>query len=237
MGCAVILSTVALVGVDNRAVSDRVSADGSPIAVYLALPAGDAPMIVHEAIEDGSSILELGSGPGRITRVLVALGHQVTAVDDSAEMLAHVTGATVVCADLFSLALGQRFDVVLATSHLINTPDPHQREALLRVCAEHLAPGGRVIVERYPPGWLLTATATTGRLGPVAVDYRPGDLSNGNRAVSVTYRLVGREWTQCFEATDIDDGQLQELGGSVGLRLVRTLDDAAAWVVLQSAIS
>ncbi len=217
--------------------SDQVSADGSPLAVYLALPAGDAPLIVHEVIENGSSILELGSGPGRNTRVLVALGHNVTAVFDSAEMLAHVTGAPTVCADLFSLSLGQRFDVVLAASHLINTPDPDRRAALLGVCAWHLEPGGRVIVERYPPGWLLTAKATTGRLGPVDVDYRPGVLRNGTRAATVTYRLAGQEWTQRFEATDVDDSQLRDLAGSVGLDFVRTLDDAAAWVVLQRRIN
>jgi SAM-dependent methyltransferase len=218
-------------------VSDRVSADGSPLAVYLALPAGDAPMIVHEAIEGGSSILELGSGPGRATRVLVALGHQVTAVDDSAEMLAHVTGATTVCADIFTLALGQHFDVVLAASHLINTPEPDRREALLRVCVDHLRPGGRVLVERYSPGWLPTAEAVTGRLGPVVVDFQPGEVSDGARAVSVTYRLAGREWSQHFEACDIDDGELGRLAQTVGLRLGRTLDDAETWVEFQRPIS
>lgn len=212
--------------------SDWVSADGSPLAVYLALPAGDAPMIVHEAIGAHSSILELGSGPGRITRVLVALGHQVTAVDDSVEMLAHVTGATTVCADLFRLALGQRFDVVLAASHLVNSPNPHRRAALLRVCAAHLKPGGSAIVERYPPGWLLTAGATTGRLGPVAIEYQPGDVSAGTRAASVTYRLAGQQWTQHFEAFDVDDRQLRRLAESVGLHLGRTLDDDGAWVEL-----
>ena len=217
--------------------SDQVSADGSPVAVYLALPAGDGPMIVHDAIEGGSSILELGSGPGRITRVLVALGHRVTAVDDSDEMLAHVTGATTVCADLFTLALGQRFDVVLAASHLINSPGLEQREALLGVCVEHLKPGGRVILERYSPGWLLTAEATSGRVGPVVVDYEPGEVSGAIRAASVTYRLAGQEWSQHFEASDIDDGQLGRLAESVGLHLVRTLDDAEAWVELQKPIS
>lgn len=69
------------------------SVDGSPLAIYLALPAGDDPMIIHNAAPPEASILELGSGPGRLTRVLVALGHEVVAVDDSPEMLAHVTGA------------------------------------------------------------------------------------------------------------------------------------------------
>jgi SAM-dependent methyltransferase len=142
-----------------------------------------------------------------------------------------------VCADIFTLALGQHFDVVLAASHLINTPEPDQREALLRVCVDHLRPGGRVLVERYSPGWLLTAEAATGRLGPVVVDFQPGEVSEGSRAASVTYRLAGQEWSQHFEASDIDDGELGRLAETVGLRLGRTLDDAETWVELQRPIS
>ncbi len=111
--------------------SSFVSEDGSPLPVYLALPAGIGPMIVHGAIESGSSILELGSGPGRMTRVIVALGHRVTAVDDSDEMLAHVTGAECVRADAFSVDLGCSFDVVLAASNLVNAPG-RRRAQLLR---------------------------------------------------------------------------------------------------------
>jgi hypothetical protein len=59
-----------------------VAPDGSPLALYLALPGEDEAAIVHGAILAGARILELGSGPGRMTRPLLHLGHDVTAVDN-----------------------------------------------------------------------------------------------------------------------------------------------------------
>jgi SAM-dependent methyltransferase len=86
-----------------------VTADGSPVEVYLLLPPGDEPEIVHAAIPRGASILELGSGAGRVTHPLLALGHEVVAVDDSPSMLAHVRAETV-CARIGDLDLGRTFD-------------------------------------------------------------------------------------------------------------------------------
>jgi SAM-dependent methyltransferase len=149
----------------DRMAASFVSADGSPLAMYLALPAGDDPLIIHRASPPGASILELGSGPGRLTRVLVALGHEVVAVDDSTEMLAHVTGAATVCADLFDVDVGRTFDIVLVASHLINDPDLARRHALLCVCRRHLVTGGSILVQRYQPGGLRLRRLDRGRPG------------------------------------------------------------------------
>ena len=54
----------------------------------------------------GASVLDLGSGPGRIANPLARAGHDVVAVDDSQAMLDHVEGATTVLADLWTLDLG-----------------------------------------------------------------------------------------------------------------------------------
>jgi SAM-dependent methyltransferase len=116
----------------------EVSRDGSPVAVYLALAAREVPGLIQEAVAAGGSILELGCGAGRLTRPLIALGHPVVAVDDSEAMLEHVTGAEKVCADLFTLDLGRRFDAVVAAGHLIHVPDRGRRQALLRVCRQHV---------------------------------------------------------------------------------------------------
>ncbi|WP_206784385.1 bifunctional 2-polyprenyl-6-hydroxyphenol methylase/3-demethylubiquinol 3-O-methyltransferase UbiG [Amycolatopsis sp. MtRt-6] len=80
----------------------EVTADGSPVDVYLLLP-------------PNASILELGSGAGRVTHPLLDLGHEVVAVDDSASMLAHVRAETV-CARIGNLDLGRTFDAVLLGS-------------------------------------------------------------------------------------------------------------------------
>lgn len=215
--------------------AEFVSVDGSPLATYLALPAGEAPMMVHRAIRPASSILELGSGPGRLTRVLVALGHTVTAVDDSPEMLEHVTGAERVQADVFSLDLDRRFDVVLAASQLINVPGQTERQALLGVCQRHLAPDGSIIVERESPGWLLSCTQQRGDVGPVSISFVPGELTGDVRAASTTYTLGDRSWKQEYRAEDVDDDKLESAARRVGLKIDRTLDDDHRWVVLVTA--
>lgn len=200
--------------------------------MYLALPAGDDPMIVHNASPPGSSILELGSGPGRLTRVLIALGHEVVAVDDSQEMLAHVTGAETVCADLFDIDLGRRFDVVLAASHLINHPDEHMRGSLLAVCKRHLSPEGIVLVQRYAPGWPPQDGERTGSAGPVDMTFRVRSRRGAVVSASVTYQLGTVQWIQDYEAVDVDDDLLTAAVESAGLRVEGSIDDTATWVKL-----
>ena len=70
-----------------------ITPDGCAVELYRVLPAMGEPEVVHAAIPAGAAILELGAGAGRVTRRLVALGHPVVAVDESAEMLACVRGA------------------------------------------------------------------------------------------------------------------------------------------------
>jgi len=66
----------------------EVTRDCSPVEIYRRLPPGGEAELIHRALSPGASTLELGCGAGRITHGLVRLGHFVTAVDESAEMLA-----------------------------------------------------------------------------------------------------------------------------------------------------
>jgi SAM-dependent methyltransferase len=77
----------------GRCVGTDAAPDGSPVEVYLRLPPGEEPGIVHAAVPEGAAVLELGCGAGRLTRALLAFGHPVVAVDQSPEMLRHVQGA------------------------------------------------------------------------------------------------------------------------------------------------
>lgn len=211
----------------------HVSPDGSPLAVYLALPAGDAPTLVSAALPPGASILELGSGPGRLTRVLIALGHPVIAVDDHPAMLAHVTGAETVVGDAWSLALNRTVDAVLAASHLINRPGRGSRRALLATARRHLEPGGSVLVERHPPGWLLTDTPHhTAIAGPVTIELAMGVLRDRVRSATVTYRLGDRSWRQSFDAEDVDDATLADDARATGFSPPERLDATGGWVSL-----
>jgi SAM-dependent methyltransferase len=85
----------------------EVAPDGSPVEIYRRLPPGGEAELIHGAVGRHASILELGCGAGRVTHELVRLGHWVTAVDESAEMLAHVRGAEVVETVIEELDLGR----------------------------------------------------------------------------------------------------------------------------------
>lgn len=209
-----------------------VTADGSPLAIYLALPADDGPSLINGVLSERSTILELGSGPGRMTRVLTGYGHRVTAVDDNPAMLAHVTGAQTIRADLYELDLDQRFDGVVAASHLINSADEIEQHRLLDVCVKHLDEAGVVFLERYPPGWLINALESTRQIGPVAVTYEPGALRGRIREARVTYRLGMRRWSQDFAARDVSDDDLTRLAREHDLAVARYLDDTATWAIL-----
>src|SRR5690242_9131116 len=84
-----------------------IAPDGSAVAMYAALPADEeAAALVHRALPAGGSVLDLGAGTGRLAMPLLALGHPIVAVDNSAEMLARIGGGVrTVCADIAALAL------------------------------------------------------------------------------------------------------------------------------------
>ena len=213
-----------------------VAPDGSPVAIYLALPAGDVPELVDAAVAPRGSILELGSGPGRVTRPLVELGHPVVAVDNSPEMLRHIDDiAETVLADLFTLDLGRSFDGVVAASNLVNNPGPEQRASLLAVCARHAAPDGVVLIERYPPQWAAEPTAAKRRLGPVDVTFEPLATDANSFRGRVTYHLGDDEWSQEFSAANVTDEMLGDAAAAAGLRLDGWLDDARTWALLLPA--
>jgi len=111
-----------------------VAPDGSPVQIYVALPAEPELGRIRSLVSPGARILDLGCGTGRIANSLAADGHLVVAVDNSEAMLARVVGAEVVLGDVRTLDLHRQFDVVLALSHLINHPDRSCRVNLLRVC-------------------------------------------------------------------------------------------------------
>ena len=98
--------------------------------LYALLPEMGEGERVAEAVPGGGSVLELRCGAGRMTRQLVRLGFRVTAVDESAAMLAHVEDADTVCGRIEGLEIGRRFDAVVLTSNLINAP-PKVRRAFL----------------------------------------------------------------------------------------------------------
>jgi len=113
---------------------------------------GDLPFWESMATRRGAKrILELGCGTGRVTEVL-SRHAEVTGVDLLVEMLwrarEKAPRARLVAADLRRFAFASTFDLIVLAddpmAHLISMDD---REKVMHLIAEHLAPGGRVVLE------------------------------------------------------------------------------------------
>jgi SAM-dependent methyltransferase len=206
-----------------------ITPDGCAVDFYALIPDFGEPGIVHEAAGAGASILELGSGAGRVTHPLVALGHPVVAVDESPEMLAHVRGAETVCARIQDLDLGRRFGAVLLASHLVNADD-ETRSVFLDACRRHVADDGCVIVQQHSPEWF--AAAKDSEVTRDGVIYRLRDVSRPAPdlvSATVEYVVGDQCWTQTFTTKRLDEAALAAALSAAGLRLDRYLTEDRSW--------
>src|ERR1700733_13606012 len=111
--------------------------DGCAVEFYALLPTFGEPEIVHAAVPDGASILELGCGTGRILRPLAALGHPGLGGGESAEMLPRIPDLPTFQSPIQTARVGRRFGAVLLASTMINV-NPELRHKFLLTCREHL---------------------------------------------------------------------------------------------------
>ena len=133
----------------------EITPDGCAVEFYALLPPMGESAIVHAAVPEGASILELGCGTRRILRPLADLGHPVLGVDESPAMLARVADLPTVCSPIETLRLDRRFGVVLLASTMLNT-EPAQRHAFLATCRWHVDPQGVVVIQQQAPVWFDT---------------------------------------------------------------------------------
>ena len=210
----------------------EIAPDGCAVDLYARLPVGREPEIIAAAVPPPATLLELGCGAGRVTRPLAALGYEVTAVDESAAMLARVTGARTVRSRIEDLDLPGTFDVVLLASFLV-----HGRTAaeLLRVCRRHVAPGGRVLIQREGPGWHEDVPRERPVADGVARVVADTDAGDGFRAVHVEYEFPDAFWTQTFLSRPLTTGQFEELLTGAGLSVDRYLTADGSWVLASPA--
>lgn len=97
----------------------------------------------------GGAVLDIGCGSGvPIGRELVARGFALTGVDGSATMLAlfaaNLPGVPTIHADMRTLALGRRFDGLLAWDSFFHLTPDEQRAMITRFAA-HAAPGAALM--------------------------------------------------------------------------------------------
>ena len=105
------------------------------------------------AVLPGAELLDVPCGGGRLSLALAARGHRLTAVDWSAEFLAHArasAGADRVTwerRDMRDLPWRARFDAAFCVGNSFGYLDDEGNDAFLRAVRESLKPGGRFILE------------------------------------------------------------------------------------------
>jgi SAM-dependent methyltransferase len=190
----------------------------------------------------GCWVLEPGSGTGRATRFLARSAGRVVSFDLTPEMVAvarrrfedqpHVL---VLVADLRDVRLAERFDLVAAVDDpFVHLTEDSDRERAFSTIAEHLAPGGRFLLDAawLPPERRHTAEGE----GLVETHEAEGGLTvreawsceAGSRlcTTSFEYRVDGRlEAKASFPARLWSREELEERARAAGLAITRTWGD------------
>ena len=207
----------------------EITPDGCAVELYARLPVAAEPDIIAAAAPPPARLLELGSGAGRVSRALIERGYDLTAVDESAAMLARAGGVRTVHSRIEDLALGETYDVVMLASFLVHGPSA---PALLAACRRHVAPGGVVLVQREGPGWHTEVPRERPVAGGVARVVSDQDTGDGFRSVHVEYEFPDARWTQTFRSRPLTTAQFENLVTGAGLTVVRYLGPDGSWAVL-----
>lgn len=205
--------------------------DGCAVEFYALLPDFGESEIVDAAVPPGASILELGCGTGRILRPLAALGHPVTGVDDSPDMLARSPDLPTVHSPIQSLRLDRTFDVVLLASNMINT-DPVTRQGFLATVRHHLHDDGIAVFQQNPPGWFETfddAEPVRDDPGGIRRVIRSARREPQRMHVEIEYQVGGSVWTHAWTSYQISDRELADDLAAASLRFGGWLTDDHAW--------
>ena len=157
------------------------------------------------ATQRGRRLLELGCGTGRVLIALLPDCEAVTGVDSSEGMLtvlrekladldAGADRVTVVEADICSVDLGSRFDLIIAPGRVFqNLETDDQVDGVFAVIRRHLSPGGSCVLTAYNPnrdrnGIISVWSAADPDVETQSreVPYRHGTLRHSYRQVRFT---------------------------------------------------
>jgi SAM-dependent methyltransferase len=205
--------------------------DGCAVELYRRLRASEDEIGRLTALTPPSgSILDLGAGAGRLAEPLGRAGFAVTAVDQSAEMLAEIgSGVACIQSSIEALQLGPSFDLVLLSSYLLNTPALEDRGALLAACARHLKPAGALAAQVRGPGILRDLNGFE-RENDGVRDWVESYRRDGSQ-VTMTMRTEwdGRRTSQTFTQLYLEEASLRRELAAGGLLFERWLDDPPEW--------
>jgi SAM-dependent methyltransferase len=111
--------------------------------------------LVDAMLPRGSRVLDAGSGTGRISAHLAAVGHRVVGVDGDpvlvADARAEHPGPRFLVGDLAELDLpaqgiAEPFDAIVCAGNVVTFLAPSTRREVLRRLLAHLADGGRAAI-------------------------------------------------------------------------------------------
>jgi SAM-dependent methyltransferase len=210
--------------------------DGCSVELYRRLPYLGELDFLPGRVPSGASILELGCGVGRLTKVLLSLGLRVTAVDNSAGMLAHCPdGATLIKGDIETLRLERTFDAVLLASCLINIPFERTRDAFLRTARCHLETNGLLLFERQSAAWLNDLVAGwTSNIGEIVVTVEEAVRDGDQLAICLAYKHGGSAWRHRFAHAVLNDEDVNQCLKAAGFREATWIDQKRRWGAVQA---
>ncbi len=212
------------------------AADGCSVELYRRSAYAGEIELLRPWLPPGTSVLELGCGTGRLTHRLVEFGCRVTGVDNSADMLRHVSDTVHrVQADIETLQLHQRFDVVLLPSGMINHADGAVRRAFVAAAARHVASAGQLILKRQPPQWLLSAqvgdvSGSADESMEVVAVARSPDPEGTQVRMTLRYRIGHDTWTHAFSVITLDEAPISRLLVAEGFAPPEALDAGRLWL-------
>jgi SAM-dependent methyltransferase len=139
---------------------DYIYRNGGHYDLLFAGAGEDVAFWINQARRSGDPVLELGCGTGRIAIALAQQGFRMAGLDNSAAMLGEArkkSAAAGVELELFetdmrAFDLGKTFSLIIlpnnALGHLLAL---HDFEACLASVKQHLAPGGKFVVDFFVP--------------------------------------------------------------------------------------
>ena len=208
------------------------SRDGSAVEIFSRLPAGPDLEVINSLIAPRTSVLDLGAGAGRLADPLAELGHQVTAVDESADMLSHVRSARTVHARFEELRLPERFDAVVMAGCLLNYLDADVRRGALTAAARHLEPTGTAIIQWRFPHWFAMRTEGRHRMvsGTTVQTMTIHTSRDGMVAGEFGLEIDGRAFSQPFAFHVLPTAQLIDELHEAGLKLDTAAPETTEWL-------
>lgn len=175
---------------------------------------GDLEFYLHEAKKVRGKVLEVACGTGRVLLPLAKAGVDITGVDSSRGMLGVLRGRMggfkkkpmIVCADMRSFRLKERFDLVIIPYRaFLHMETQEDQLRALKNFHKHLSPKGRLVLNFFVPSHDFIVKYDGKRFRQKERDWV--DRKTGNRVRVFYHQKYDRLdqlsfWTNTLEEVD-----------------------------------